>query len=170
MRTIHTLIVDDNRHMRVILREALRAVVGGQIYEAGDGAEALETLKSAPCDLVVTDLMMKPIDGVDFVRMLRSSPDSPNPFVPVIMVTGHTSRSRILAARDAGVDELLVKPVTSAALIERIRFVIEDRREFVKTKTFFGPCRRRFRGVPKEEAPQRRAADQGDPPIAAARR
>ena len=75
---IRILLVDDNQHMRVLLVEILRAIGVVHIYEASDGAEALQKLRNHQVDIVMTDLSMQPLDGIDFVRLLRNSPDSPN--------------------------------------------------------------------------------------------
>src|SRR5258706_12030609 len=76
------LLVDDNHHMRVLLAEILKAVGVRQLYEASDGAEALQMMKNHAIDIIMTDLSMQPLDGIDFVRLLRRSPDSPNQMCP----------------------------------------------------------------------------------------
>ena len=60
-----------------------------------------------------TDIAMQPIDGVDFVRLIRHAADSPIPTVPVIIVTGHCTVAKVAEARDAGVNEFMAKPVTA---------------------------------------------------------
>jgi CheY-like chemotaxis protein len=140
---IKMLLVDDNHHMRVLLNEILRAIGVKHVYEAADGAEALRLMKSHPIDIVMTDLAMQPLDGIDFVRRLRTDSDSPNPLVPVIMITGHSTMRRVAEARDVGVTEFLSKPVTARGVIERINRVVENARPFVRTASYFGPDRRR---------------------------
>src|SRR5580704_14827269 len=137
------LLVDDNQHMRVLLTEILRAIGVKLVFEATDGAQALHILRGTPIDIVMTDLAMEPMDGIDFVRLLRNSEDSPNPMVPVIMVTGHSTMRRVGEARDVGVTEFLSKPVTARGVIERIGRVVDHPRPFVKTSDYFGPDRRR---------------------------
>ncbi len=92
-------------------------------------------MRDHPIDVVMTDLSMQPLDGIDFVRLLRNSPDSPNQIAPVIMITGHSTFARVNEARDAGVCEFLAKPLTArgrdrAAAPERssIRALCPDRR------------------------------------------
>jgi len=155
---LHILLVDDNHYMRVLLGEILRAIGVREIFEANDGAEALQTMRGFPVDIVMTDLSMQPLDGIDFVRLLRNSPDSPNPMVPVVMITGHSTVARVAEARDAGVNEFLVKPLTAKGVIERISQVVENPRPFVRTGDYFGPDRRR-RADPNFEGPWRRSGD-----------
>ena len=155
---LRILLVDDNHYMRVLLAEILRAIGVKELHEANDGAEALQAMRNAPVDIVMTDLSMQPLDGIDFVRLLRNSPDSPNPMVPVIMVTGHSTLQRVAEARDAGVNEFLAKPLTARGVIERLSQVVENPRSFVRTSSYFGPDRRR-RADPKFEGPWRRSTD-----------
>lgn len=152
------LLVDDNHHMRVMLIEILRAVGINQVFEASDGAEALQILRGQPVDLVMTDLAMSPLDGIDFVKLLRNSPDSPNPMLPVLMITGHLTLRRIQDARDAGVNEFLAKPITARGVLERLNMLIEQPRAYIRTDSYFGPDRRR-RNDPAHPGPWRRATD-----------
>ena len=152
------LLVDDNHHMRVLLTEILRAIGVKHVYEANDGAEALQVMRSNPIDIIMSDLAMQPLDGIDFVRLLRNSPDSPNPMAPVIMITGHSTQKRVQEARDVGVNEFLSKPVTARGVLERIAQVVDNPRAFVRTGAYFGPDRRR-RADPNYVGPRRRASD-----------
>ena len=158
LERLHVLVVDDNPHMRTIVVAILRGAGFGNIKEASDGAHALEEMRASVADIVIIDLNMSPIDGLEFTQMMRKSPDSPNPFVPIIMMTGHTERSKVMAARDSGINELVAKPISAKTLLERIIAVIDRPRSYVKTKTYTGPCRRR--GKAKDFAgPWRRKND-----------
>jgi two-component system chemotaxis response regulator CheY len=152
------LLVDDNHHMRVLLSEILRAIGVRQVFEANDGAEALQIMRTHQIDIIMTDLAMQPLDGIDFVRLLRNSPDSPNPMAPVIMITGHSTSRRVTEARDVGVNEFLSKPVTARGVLERIAQVVDNPRAFVRTATYFGPDRRR-KTDPNYNGPRRRVSD-----------
>ncbi len=158
------LMVDDNHHMRLLLTEILRAIGVKEVFEAANGAEALELLRRHPIDIVMTDLAMQPLDGIDLVRRLRNANESSNPMVPVIMITGHSTLRRVAEARDVGVTEFLSKPVTARGVIERITRVVEQPRPFVKTSTYFGPDRRR-RDDPDYPGPYRRLADKPPTPL-----
>jgi CheY-like chemotaxis protein len=94
-------------------------------------------------DVIVLDWVMEGMSGVDLVRMIRSNPQAPNPFVPVIMLTGHTSMEHVRQARDAGINEFIAKPVSVKTMMSRLVAVIEHPRPYVRTGSFFGPCRRR---------------------------
>lgn len=152
------LIVDDIRHTRVLLTEILRAIGIQQIYEASDGAEGLQVMRAHNIDIVLTDLAMEPLDGIDFVRLLRNSPDSPNPMVPVLMITGHSTLRRIHEARDVGVNEFMAKPITARGVIGRLQQIIDHPRPFIRTDDYFGPDRRR-KNDPEHPGPWRRATD-----------
>jgi DNA-binding response OmpR family regulator len=95
-------------------------------------------------DLILVDWVMAPIDGIEFVRMVRMAKDSFNPYVPIIMLTGYTEVRRVEEARDVGVNEFLAKPISAKSLYMRIAKIIREPRPFVRTKTYFGPDRRRL--------------------------
>lgn len=137
------LIVDDNNHMRRIIRALLHGFGVREAYEAEDGAAGLEAFSSFSPDIVITDWAMPIFDGIELTRMIRQPETSTNPYVPIIMVTGHAEKRRVTEARDAGVTEFLVKPISAKALYQRIVSVVMLPRPFIKTSTYFGPCRRR---------------------------
>jgi len=155
---LNILLVDDNQHMRLLLTEMLRAIGVRNIHEAVNGEEALNVLHRIAIDIVISDLKMGTLGGIDFVSLLRRSPSSPNPFVPVLMVTGHSTMKRVQAARDAGVNEFLTKPVTGRSLVHRLTLLIEEPRQFIRTGGYFGPDRRR-RTVANFNGPWRRRDD-----------
>jgi two-component system chemotaxis response regulator CheY len=155
---LKALIVEDNAHMRALLRALLNSAGIKEIAEASHGGSALQMLREHKSDLVLSDLAMKPMDGLEFTRRVRNSDASPNPFVPIIMITGHTEKHRVEAARDAGVTEFLAKPITAANLFARIAEIVERPRAFVRCEDYFGPDRRR-RAVEDYAGPWRRADD-----------
>lgn len=140
---VNFLIIEDNKHMSVMIKAILNAFGVRNIVEASDGADAFKVLKHFPADIIICDWVMQPLDGIDFVRMVRTSADSPNPYVPIVMLTGHTEMHRVTEARDAGINEFLAKPISAKKLYSRILAIIEHNRNFIKNKQFFGPDRRR---------------------------
>jgi two-component system chemotaxis response regulator CheY len=137
------LVVDDDVHMRRLLRSLLLTLGVGRVFEAADGGSGFDKLRDSKPDFVLTDMAMKPVDGIAFTRRIRLGPDSPNPRIPIIMVTGHTERPHVEAARDSGVSEFLAKPVTAQSLLQRLTEIVERPRPFVRCETYFGPDRRR---------------------------
>ena len=150
------LVVDDNQHMRSLVRTILESLGVSQIVEAREGAHALEKMGQTQIDLLIIDWNMEPMDGLSLTRHLRTSAESPDQFVPVIMLSGHTERARVMQARDAGVTEFMAKPVSARSLYARIVSIIENPRPFVRTKDYFGPDRRRqmlpFDGLDRRKA------------------
>ncbi len=140
---LHFLVIDDNAHMRRILRTLLYGFGARDVYEAEDGASGLEAFTQYVPDIVITDWVMPVFDGLELTQMIRQPGANANPFVAVIMLTGHSEKNRVEAARDAGVTEFLAKPLSAKGLYQRIVNVIANPRPFIKTKTYFGPDRRR---------------------------
>lgn len=149
--------VDDNRHMRALLGEVLRSL-GAQVDFATKGAEALERLSKTLFDIVLADLSMTPVDGVELIRGIRALPNSPNAMLPIIMLTSQATPSHIAAARDAGVTEILSKPLVVRQLLERLHAVVHHPRVFIRTDSYFGPDRRR-RTAAGYAGPRRRLED-----------
>lgn len=137
------LVIDDNAHMRRILRTLLHGFGSREVYEAEDGAAGLEAFNHYVPDIIITDWVMPIFDGLELTQMIRQPGTNANPYAAVIMLTGHSEKNRVTAARDAGITEFLAKPISAKGLYERIVNVVANPRPFIKTKTYFGPDRRR---------------------------
>ena len=164
IQRLNFLLVDDNKFMRSVVRALLNSWGCKNIAEASDGEEGLKTLKDFPADVVVTDWEMAPMNGLEFARRLRGDPNSPNRFVPVILLTAHTEAWRVKAARDAGIHEFLAKPVQPKALYERICVLIERPRKFVRAGSYFGPDRHRHKGRHFDGDDRRQDEGEAPPP------
>ncbi|MFC1673393.1 response regulator [Pseudomonadota bacterium] len=140
---VRFLVVDDNAFMRKIMRNILMAFGASEIREAPDGADALKILGTWPTDIIISDYVMQPFDGVELTQMIRSSDEVIDKYIPIIMMSAHAEEWRVAKARDAGINEFLVKPLTAIKVISHIRAVIEQPRKFVQSRQFFGPDRRR---------------------------
>jgi adenylate cyclase len=115
------LIVDDNEANRDILATRL-ATQGYALYQAADGEEALAAAKSVLPDLILLDVMMPKINGIEVCRRLKS--DGALPFMSIILVTSRADTKDVVLGLDAGADEYLTKPVDQAALVARVRSVL----------------------------------------------
>jgi CheY-like chemotaxis protein len=155
------VVIDDNAHMRRIVRTILHSFGAREVIEAEDGAAGLDAITQYNPDIVITDWVMPIFDGIELTQMIRQPGGNANPYVPIIMLTGHTEKTRVVAARDAGVTEFLAKPISAKALYRRLLSIISNPRPFIKTNTYFGPDRRR--GVnAKYAGPERRKSGKTD--------
>jgi two-component system chemotaxis response regulator CheY len=154
------LVVDDNAHMRRIVRQLLHGFGSRDIHEAEDGAAGLEFFTAHNPDIVITDWAMPVFDGIEFTRAIRKPESGTNPFVPIIMLSGHSEKKRVIEARDAGVTEFLAKPIAAKALYERILSVVLNPRPFIQTQNYFGPDRRRT-VIANYAGPERRKGKDG---------
>jgi CheY-like chemotaxis protein len=137
------LVVDDNANMVQIVKTILKNFGVVHMYEAKDVAEAFSLVRQYAVDMVILDYNLGFMDGVEFVKLMRTATDSPNPYLPIIMLTAYTEHHRVVTARDAGVTEFCAKPITAIEVYRKIAEVIERPRSFVRTNTYFGPDRRR---------------------------
>ncbi len=145
---LDVLILEKTKFMRDTLSSVLRGLGVSNLRAAADLGEAFRLFSSSAPDIVFSDWCPR-LDGIDFLRLVRQHPSSPNPYVPVIMVTANTEAHHILTARDNGMTEYLVKPFTATGVYKYVRAVVEKERAFVKHSSFFGPNRRR-RNLPHE--------------------
>ena len=143
LENLRILVVDDNAHTRQLLRAILNAIGIRAIEVAEDGIQGFDSFCRFDYDLVFTDCEMEPITGIDLTELIRTSSKSPNPYIPVIMISAYSDEARVQMARDHGVTEFLAKPFTVERLMERLETVIENPRPFVRTDSYFGPDRRR---------------------------
>jgi CheY-like chemotaxis protein len=155
LAALNVLLVDDDAHAINIVRTLLRGFGIKQIDEAHDAADAFEKLKAQAFDLIIVDFLMKPLDGLDFIRLVRTAKDSANPSVPIIMLTAFADEERVKEARDAGVNGFLCKPVTATSLHQKIFSIVQSPKPFIRTGTYVGPCRR-WRHDPGYRGPERR--------------
>ena len=162
---LKVLVVDDNAHMRKLVVTILQAFGCVNILEADGGEKAWTVIKDSNPDVVVLDWVMEGMSGLDVVKLIRADPASPNPFVPLIMLTGHTNMNQVREARDAGINEFIAKPVSVKTMMQRLMAVIEHPRPFVRTKSYFGPCRRR-RADASYQGPERRSGKDSAPAAA----
>jgi len=154
--SLRVLVVEDNQHMRKLVVTILMAFGVREIFEAHDGLHAWKHLNDTKPDVIILDWQMDGMSGLEFTRLIRTSPRSFDIFVPIIMLTGHTHVEQVRQARDAGVNEFLAKPVSVKAILARLINVIENPRPYVRCGTYFGPCRRR-RQVASYTGPERRS-------------
>jgi CheY-like chemotaxis protein len=151
---VRFLLIDDNVHMLNIVETALRGFGARKIVRAATAEVAFDYLRGG-IDVIVTDYMIGGFDVLAFTRTVRRASGTHDRFVPIILLTAHTARPRIEAARDAGVTEICCKPVTPRDLFRKLVAVIDHQRPFVQAPDYIGPDRRRKVDA-KYDGPQRR--------------
>lgn len=120
MAEIRTLIVDDSTVMRKIVERSLRQAGLSPlvVYEAGSGIEGLEVLKSKQVDLILSDINMPSMDGLEFLRQIKAQNLAPG--VPVVMITTESSEEHVKQAILAGAQGYIRKPFTAEQVKERV--------------------------------------------------
>jgi CheY-like chemotaxis protein len=148
------LIVEDNDYIRQTLENLLFHFQFGRIEVAKHGEEAVEYLKSlstssdiAPPDIIFSDLVMSPVNGLLFLRWVRTSKESPNRMMPFIMLSGAADEDYVQSARDLGTTGFMAKPFSAGTVYNHIIKLIEHPRQIVTTTNYFGPDRRRRKKI-----------------------
>jgi len=145
---ISLLIVEDNDASRRLVMELLRAAGFTNLSFARDAEEAIEHLQSQAPDILLLDWGLPGMSGLELVSLIRQSaltpdPRFPNPALPVVMLTARQREHDVKAARNAGINEFVVKPFSTASLLRAISSALTKKRRFVATEAFTGPDRRR---------------------------
>jgi CheY-like chemotaxis protein len=151
---IRVLIIDDSRYARSFIKSALYSFGVRNVVEAGDGPAGVVILREQKIDLVLVDHDMEPMDGIAFTRVVRDGEVECHD-VPVIMISGMAEMDKVIEARNAGVNEFLVKPVSADSLFRRVRNALVNPRPFVRAPGYVGPCRRTVDRPPPEGGERR---------------
>lgn len=147
------LLVEDSPFIRSLLINSLKILGVGTVITKDHGGDAISFLKQVKedpmkagvmsVDLIVSNWMMSPVDGMMLLRWVRRHKDSPDRFIPFVMISGFSSKRRVNEAREMGVTEFLTKPFTIQSICDKLTLIIEYPRQYVHTKDYFGPDRRR---------------------------
>jgi len=139
IQSLCILVVDDNQYMRKMIRNLLVNCGIKDIYEAADGIAALDMIRTVAPDVVILDWEMPLLSGPELVRIVRSPGVFPMPDVPIIILTGHCERWRVVEAVRLGVNEYLTKPVSAKALYDRLMSIMTQPRPVVQLGDYYGP-------------------------------
>lgn len=152
IQQLSVLVVDDSPFARNMVRSLLANIGVKNTHEAADGIAALEMIREVSPDVVVLDWEMPLLNGPELVRIVRSPGVFPVPDIPIIMLSAHGERWRVIEAAKLGVNEFLCKPVSAKALQERLMSILLKPRESVRLGEYYGPAPRppmtRKSGVP----------------------
>jgi two-component system chemotaxis response regulator CheY len=143
---LNVLVLEKHSLMRNLMKQVFHTFNVSSLQVTDDPEDAFEMALQTPPDLILSD-WSHDLNGIDFLHRIRLSADSPDPFVPVIVVTAKSTLRNVYEARDAGMTEFLAKPVSAQTIYNRICATIEQNRAFVRSGDYFGPDRRRRKGL-----------------------
>jgi CheY-like chemotaxis protein len=151
---VRICVVDDNRNFQNLFRTLLRGMGFRRVDVHGDPLEALALVNSTPIDITFVDLVMPRQNGIDWTRSARRSSGLANPTMPITLVSGHVDRRVLEAAVKAGVDDVLVKPLSPATLYRHISRLLRHPVPYVRgPEGYFGPDLRSARNRPAAADP-----------------
>jgi CheY-like chemotaxis protein len=172
---IHILILDNSTHVTTLFKDMLSEFGFTSVFVANNGFQGVQILREVKINLIITDWDLKlpstaneagekvishtdilPFSGVEFIKRIRCSPSSPNPFIPVIMFLDTVEKIKVITARDAGINEVCIKPLSAEEFCRRIMSVIDHPRIFITADNYKGPCRRRRAVAPLPHHTNRR--------------
>jgi DNA-binding response OmpR family regulator len=156
IQSLGVLIVEDNPYMRKVIRNLLTTIGIKRVMETADGIEGLEAIRSFGPDVVLLDWEMPLLSGAELVRIVRSPGVFPTPDLPIVMLSAHGERWRVVEALKLGVNEYLIKPVSAQALKARFVSIMTNPRRIVQREGYYGPEPRRLLPellAPSEDAP-----------------
>jgi DNA-binding response OmpR family regulator len=139
IRSLGVLVVDDSQYMRKIARNLLMTIGVREVHEASDGIAGLDAIRTVVPDIVILDWELPLLNGAEFVRIVRSPGVFPMPDIPIIMLSTHGERWRVVEAARIGVNEYLRKPVSAQALLDRLISILAKPRAIVQMGDYYGP-------------------------------
>jgi two-component system chemotaxis response regulator CheY len=139
IQDLSILVVDDNQYMRKIVRNLLVNIGVRKVYEASDGIAGLDAIRIVTPDVVIIDWELPLLNGAEFVRIVRSPGVFPFADIPIIMLSAHGERWRVVEAVRIGVNEYLCKPVSAQALLDRLTAIVAKPRRIVQLGDYYGP-------------------------------
>ena len=161
-KNIHIMILHSSPKAAGLIKDVVSHLGFSNISIAHDGYQGVHMLRKQNVDIVFVDPKLKvyrsrddadtavdleanilPISGIDFVKRLRRSPQSPSPFIPIVMLLENANDAGVGDARDAGVDEIVINPINAEQFSARLVSIIKSPRVFITAETYKGPCRRR---------------------------
>lgn len=174
---INVLVLDGGAKAAELIKAIFAELGLKNVFVANDGYQGVQVLKEVKIHIIFTDSELKvmkhhasnksvdqpgeiaPVSGIHMVQRLRRSSISPSPFVPIIMMMDTVDKKSVLEARDAGVNEILLRPVDAEEFCQRLISIIDHPRMFVTADTYKGPCRRRANGHAPAGTKERRVRE-----------
>jgi two-component system chemotaxis response regulator CheY len=143
LASLKVCIVDSEGDMCRMIREALNSLGISEIRECADSSSAQQVIGEFDPDLCLLDSSTGPVDAITFVKSVRGAESNRRSEMQLIMMVSNANTRRVIEARNAGVDEFLVKPISARGLHSRLLTLVDNPRLFVRTVAYTGPDRRR---------------------------
>lgn len=159
LKQLRILIVDPNAYIRGVVADALRRLQIVNIAAAASAMEAFATARTFKPDLVLVDWDAGKMSGLEFTREVRRNQSGMPRETAIILLAASIDHEQLMAARQAGINEFLLKPISAQTVFSRIEEVILKPRRFIVSRNYVGPCRRR-RDDPDYVGPWRRLTDE----------
>lgn len=165
LKKMKVLIVDPNAFMRGVVADSLRRLMVTHIAAAASAVEAFHVGRMFKPDLIIVDWDAGRMSGLEFTREIRRNTTGLARETPIILLAGVIDHDQLMSARQAGINEFLLKPVSAQGVLSRIEEIVLRPRKFIDSRNYVGPCRRR-KDDPNYAGPWRRLTD--EPPTKAA--
>ena len=160
LRDLLVVIADPSPYLGMLVHTMLRGFGANKIIEVRDSFSVLQALTGHRVDVLICDGALPPQGGFSLTRTIRRHQTNQNRTMPILVMTSDTREATIKAARDAGANMVVAKPVSPASLYDRLAWVAFNPRKFIETPTYFGPDRR-FKNEGYPNGPGRRKGDSG---------
>jgi CheY-like chemotaxis protein len=134
------VVVDDMAFGRTLVRSLLSAASVRKVEVAQSVTEGWSLIHRMRPDLLILDWQLAGPPGLELLRMVRHAPDSPNPYLAVLMLTAYREEGRVREAVQAGITSYLTKPFSPNDFLTKVKFCVEDRRPFARSSERFGPA------------------------------
>ena len=159
LKKMKILIVDPNAFMRGVVADSLRRLMVTNIMAAGSAIEAFIVGRMFKPYIVFVDWDAGRMSGLEFTREVRRNTTGIAREMPIILLAGVIDHDQLMAARQSGINEFLLKPVSAQGVLSRVEEVVLRPRKFIDSRNYVGPCRRR-KDEPGFAGPWRRLTDE----------
>ena len=143
LKRMKALVVDPNAYMRGVIADSLRRLMITNINAAATAVEAFTVGRMFKPDIIFVDWDAGRMSGLEFTREVRRNTTGMSRETPIILLAGAIDHEQLMSARQAGINEFLLKPVSAQGVLSRIEEVVLRPRKFIDSRNYVGPCRRR---------------------------
>lgn len=149
LRDLVILVADPSSYISMLIHGMLRGFGSNKVMEVRSSNDVLQVMNAQRIDILICDVRLPPHGGLAITRAIRGKIDSEHRTIPILLMSSDSRETTIKRARDSGANMVIAKPISPAALYDRLTWVAFRPRKFVDTPTYFGPDRRfKIEGYP----------------------